>query len=164
MTEEQKVIYEIQDYLRNISFYDKRIPFIVSDGIFGSETTQAIKIFQENYGLESDGKVDFATWNKLVEANNLAVETLIQPFRSAPIENSDLPLKIGDRNRFVKHLNLMLSKLGEDFSNFNVVQNYDVFNINTENQVKRWQRVISVAQTGQVDKATWNMLSLYYLL
>lgn len=164
MTEKQKVISEIQDYLRNISSYDGRIPFIVSDGIFGDETGEAVKTFQSLYDLDSDGKVDFETWKKLVEVSALATEEAAQPFRVAPIENSNLPLKKSDSGPFVTHLKIMLSFLGENFSNFTKENNSDIFDELTENQVKKWQRVISVQQTGQADKTTWNLLSSFYTI
>ena len=162
MTEKQKVIFEIQDYLRNISGSVNRIPTVVSDGIFGDETTEAVRIFQQIYEIEADGKVNLETWNKLIEVNRLTTEKLAQPFRIAPIEENDLPLKKGDSGVFVTHLKLMLSFLGENFSNFTKENDSDIFDELTENQVKKWQRVISHPQSGQADKTTWNTLAALY--
>lgn len=164
MTEEQKVIYEIQDYLRNISEYNSSVPFIVSDGIYGEETGQAVKIFQQIYSLEDSGKVDFETWKKLVEINNRAKEILIQPFPSTPVSADELPLKQGDKSPFVVKAKLMLDFLSESFSNFEKQSDNDEFDLVTVSEIKRWQRVVFLPETGEIDKSTWNLLSTFYTM
>ena len=48
-TDEQKLrhISELQRYLYSISHYNKKIPRILPDGIYGPETTQAVRTFQQ---------------------------------------------------------------------------------------------------------------------
>lgn len=164
MTEKQKVISEIQDYIRNISGYNSSIPFIVSDGIYGEQTKEAVKIFQQAYSLEDSGKVDFETWKKLVEINREAAEKLSQPFPLAPVTQNDLPLKQGDTGPFVRHVKLMLDFLAENFSNFVGQTDTDEFDFITVSETKRWQRINSLPDTGEVDKRTWNRLSEYYIM
>ena len=164
MNEKQKVIYEIQDYLRNISYYNENVPFVASDGIFGDETTEAVKIFQQEYDLEESGRVDFETWKKLTEVSALATQQIISPF-SAPSEvKAALPLKIGDEGIFVHQLKLMLRHLSENFSNFSLPSDYEVFDEETEKQIKRWQRISALPESGQSDILTWNSLAAFYLL
>jgi peptidoglycan hydrolase-like protein with peptidoglycan-binding domain len=158
------VIYEIQDYLRNISYYNEKVPFIASDGIYGEETREAVRVFQQIYNLEDSGNVDFQTWKKLVEINESATQNFLQPFPVAPIDDSDLPLKQGDKGPFVKHVKLMLGFLSENHVNFEKQTDTDEFDFQTLTEIQRWQRVAFLPQTGEVDKQTWNMLSEYYTM
>ena len=48
-------IREVQEYLRAISFFDKRIPQIGVDGIFGARTEEAVAAYQRARGLEETG-------------------------------------------------------------------------------------------------------------
>ena len=164
MNEKQKVIYEIQDYLRNISSYNENIPFVVSDGIYGEETTEAIKIFQGEYGLTQSGITDFETFTRLVEINREAAKQLSPPLFSPVGLPNALPLKYGDKGLFVRQLKLMLSFISERFSNFPPPTNYELFDAETEKQIMRWQRISALPETGIADADTWNSLSLFYLV
>ena len=63
MHDEPLYIREIQNWLRALAFSDERIPLIAVDGIYGPETTQAVRAFQEITGLPATGTVDKATWD-----------------------------------------------------------------------------------------------------
>ena len=58
-------IREIQNWLRALSFSDERIPLIGVDGIYGPETTEAVRAFQEIAGLPATGEVDKTTWDAI---------------------------------------------------------------------------------------------------
>lgn len=60
-------VARIQQYLQAISAVYPEIPKVAVDGIFGANTTAAIKTFQKLFGLTPDGIVGKRTWNKLVE-------------------------------------------------------------------------------------------------
>ncbi|MBQ7901057.1 MAG: peptidoglycan-binding protein [Clostridia bacterium] len=60
-------IESLQTMLRNISGNYEDVPLVVPDGIFGAQTLEAVQAFQQLFGLEPDGVVNFNTWNKIVE-------------------------------------------------------------------------------------------------
>ena len=157
-------VFELQSYLRNIGRLDSDISRVVPDGFFGEETTAAVKSFQNRSGLEETGIVNFETWERIKEKNSEAVFAASEPIQIVSITNDDLPLIKGTDNTLVYTLHLMLNSVAEQFDNFSSLPLQSLFDDATEREVKRFQRVISREETGQVDKATWNNLADFYLL
>ncbi len=164
MINTDQVVFEVQEYLRNISKVNPNITRIIPDGIYGNKTTDAVNDFQRQHSIEQTGKVDFETWQKLISENEKALFQLSKPIQTAPISNNDLPLEKGDRNEFVSQLKLMLNHVAREFSNFNELDIDEYYDDYTEREVTKWQKVINEPETGVVNKMTWNMLSEYYLL
>lgn len=159
-----ELVLEFQGYLRNISRYDSDIPNVIPDGIFGDETRDSLKAFQRKHRLNETGTVDFSTWEKLIEENRKAVFFFSLPEQTAPITNEDFPLKEGKETHLNYNLNLMLSHLGRNYGNFDILEVNDIFSAQTRNQVLSFQKVTDKEQTGEVDKELWNSLSQLYLL
>lgn len=157
-------VFELQSYLRNISRFDSDIFGVVPDGIFGKETTLSVKSFQKKFELAQTGIVNFETWQAIKKENAQAVFFFSEPIQTVKIRNSDLPLKLGDNNIIIYTLHLMLNKVALNFSNFKALDLNSAFTQNTQREIKRWQRVISHEETGEVDKTTWDSLAMFYLL
>lgn len=159
-----EAVFEAQSYLRNIGRLDGDISRVVPDGIYASETTEAVKSFQKKYGLEETGIINFETWEMIKSKNSEAVFTASEPVQIIRITNEDLPLAIGVDNTLVYTLHLMLNNVASLYDNFTPLPLQSLFDENTEREVKRWQRVISHIESGKVDKVTWNNLAEFYLL
>lgn len=155
---------ELQQRLRNISKVHKDVPSVIPDGIFGDETENAVRAFQRKFGFPETGIVDFKIWDRIDEESKKALFVLSDPNQVISIKNEDLPLVLGQIGREVQTLNIMLSRLGELYSNFRFEDMGDEFTDETEREVKKWQKVIGHEITGEVDKLTWNRLSEHYLL
>lgn len=59
-------VYLIQQYLSYISSVLEGIPPADPDGIYGPQTEQAVREFQEYFGIDVTGVVDRYTWNRIV--------------------------------------------------------------------------------------------------
>ncbi|MGN0335864.1 MAG: peptidoglycan-binding protein [Lachnospiraceae bacterium] len=57
----------IQEQLNTISDAYPRIPKIAEDGVYGTGTANAVRIFQSIFGLPQTGVVDFRTWYRISE-------------------------------------------------------------------------------------------------
>jgi peptidoglycan hydrolase-like protein with peptidoglycan-binding domain len=55
----------MQQQLNRIAQNYPAIPKIAEDGIFGSKTENAVKVFQQVFNLPATGIVDFPTWFKI---------------------------------------------------------------------------------------------------
>ena len=62
----QKVL-QMQEQLNVIAEAYPAIPKIQADGIYGPATAEAVRTFQEVFGLPQTGTVDFRTWYKISE-------------------------------------------------------------------------------------------------
>ncbi len=164
MTEREKVIAELQQYLRNIAKASSDGSAIIPDGIYSQETKEAVRAFQRQAGLEETGVTDYRTFDALVRENRKVIEESRLPNQVSPIGNSDLPLYYGMENEFVEKLKVMLNSVAQRHGNFNFLERDAVFDRETENEVQRWQSVIFTEENGVVDKLTWNTLSNYYLM
>ena len=164
MTERERVIAELQQYLRNIAKNESDEPAIIPDGIFSEETKKAVEDFQRQRGLTATGVVNYETWEALVRVNRRAVYENTLPIQVASIKNSDLPLTLGMNNHFVGTLKLMLDRVAESYGNFSKTTDGNTFDEATRGQVIRWQEVAFLEKSGEVDRETWDSLARLYLL
>ncbi len=164
MTEKQKVIYEAQGYLRNISRAFGEIPLLIPDGIYGEETEKTVLAFQKKQGLTENGVIGYETWTQIVNENERAVFFSSDTLPLGQISEEKLPLRRGMKDDVIFHLKTMLLYLGRKHGNFNEVTVGDEYDEETEKSIRQWQRVIRTEETGEVDKLTWNRLAEYYTL
>lgn len=163
MKDKQKAIAELQQWLRNIQKRQSDDPAIIPDGVYSAETRAVVESFQRENNLPATGIVDLATWEALREADRLVTLERELPRQVTPITNNDLPLKRGMNNKFTDVLKLMLNHVAENYSNFEFVEE-EGFGEVTERGVRLWQNIVLLAETGEVDKQTWNSLAEFYLL
>lgn len=60
-------VRQMQRQLNVISNAYPLVPKIAQDGVYGSKTAEAVKVFQKVFNLPQTGVVDFATWYKISE-------------------------------------------------------------------------------------------------
>ena len=164
MTEKEKVIFEIQQILRNLSRSVSGEPVIIPDGIYSGETADEVRNFQRSRNLNVTGKVDYLTFEELKKENDRVLSEATLPLQVMKIKNEDLPLSYGDENKFVEKLKIMLNSVADKHGNFQSLTRDGFFDEETEDAVRRWQSVIFTEVTGEADKETWNSLASYYLL
>ena len=137
----------LQEGLSILGYYQGEI-----DGIFGSNTEEALKKFQRDSGLADDGIAGMRTW----EALTAALEDDSVFYHQQPDEektenestdeettNFDTNLERGDQGRAVYRLNELLSNRG--FLHKNVD---DIFDLQTELAVKLFQKYHGIQVDG----------------
>lgn len=60
-------VRQMQDQLNAIANVYTVIPRIAVDGAYGPQTQEAVRIFQQTFGLPANGIVDFPTWYRISE-------------------------------------------------------------------------------------------------
>ena len=160
----QDPIFEIQQYLRSLARDGYQIPLIIPDGIYGSETVNAVRVFQSLLGLPVTGRVDYDTWQALraayeeVQRNN-ARSTPIYPFEEVlrdgkVTEGNILPL--------IYIIQIILRTIGVAYQNLEEQEITGIYDSDTMRNVRDFQRINGIPITGEVDKETWDRLAEAY--
>ena len=156
----QGAIKNLQRYLRTISFYDERINRVPIDGIYGSETQNAVREFQRTRGLEPNGIVDKSTWDMIFDEFS---EILLANDRSDninlfPTSPQGYEAALGETSSFVAIIQLILRELSLIYDTFPEIEITGTFDPPTEEAAKEFQRISGLEVTGRVDLKTWNRL------
>ena len=152
----------IQAELNRISQNYPAIPKITPvDGIFGSQTEQSVRRFQEIFGLTPDGIVGKVTWYKLVflyvGVLNLS-ELVSQGQRIFGLAATQYPSSGTPTREEIMVLQYFLSVYAQFDPSVPAPTVDGIFGPGTERSVQAFQRVQGLPSTGQVDPATWNAL------
>lgn len=107
-----------------------------ADGVYGSQTREAVRRFQREKGLSVSGKIDDRTWKALRETPKGGHE-----------------LRQGDRGMRVAHLQNLLTLHG-----FAPGAMDGIYGSGTAEKVRDFQRFCGMEPTGTVNEAVWEKL------
>ena len=155
-------VAQVQTALNRISQNFPAIPKLSVDGIYGSGTERAVRIFQQSFGLTDDGIVGRQTWYA-VERVFVGVLRLSE-LRSQGLRYEDLgwefpePLRVGDRGDKVGQLQYMLAVVGQFVQEVPVISVDRIFGPLTRDALMAFQRYEGFPSTGEADDRTWDAL------
>lgn len=159
-------VKSLQMYLNRISRNYPAIPKIPDiDGIFGSATENAVRSFQQIFGLEVNGIVNLATWNKITyiyTSVKRIAELDSEGVRFDEIAPDYEDLKFGMQSNDVSVMQYYLAVIGAYYQAVSPVEVTGYFGEMTENSVKSFQRVFGLPQTGEINRATRNEIYRAY--
>ena len=139
----------VQRCLNNISRRFPSIPEVPEDGIFGSLMLSAVVEFQRIFGLNVDGIVGGATWNRIMSECN--VNGTIPPF---PGET----LRLGSFGEPVAHIQQCLNNISTRIPSIQRVNVDSIFGVSTMNAVIAFQRQFGMDPDGIVEPLTWDRI------
>ena len=153
LNDNKAAITAIQNLLRDAG-YD-----IKPDGIYGTETADAVRMLQAEKGLVPTGRVDLMTFELLVTASRP-----VPVYECALIIPSTLAGNVitpGEVSSVVVIIQAMLKVLEViyDFESIDVTGVYDDV---TEAAITELQRINGLPVTGIIDALTWNALVSEY--
>ena len=155
-------IESLQMMLRNIAGEYEQIPLVVPDGIFGSDTLESVQAFQQRFGLEPDGMVNFETWNKIVEISdgiNAANDNgrLVLAYNES---NTDiLPGETVTELYVIQAMMKALGAVTEGFDDIAVTGTHDIPSVNA---VKKIQVVAGLEDNGIITVEFYDNLTHLY--
>lgn len=156
-TEEQKSDHtrELQQLLYEIAHYNRKIPVIIPDGIFGPETEDTVRAFQREYGLPQSGNADPDTWDKIVEINNYY---FTEPFL-IDIFDRDAVLIPGTAGPLLQIIQVMLGTLARKYRNISPVVLSGIYDAQTERAVNEFKQLTKHSGINEgIDRELWNNL------
>lgn len=156
-------VVQLQVMLNRIGRNYPAIPRINPvDGIFGPQTENAVLAFQRIFNLEADGIVGKGTWYQLVRlyvgVNDLAeLVSQGQTFYAVEWAYSGL-LREGSRGEPVRVLQYMLRVLSNYIRDIPTPPLSGIFDTQTGDSVRAFQRFSGLNVDGIVGEQTWNAL------
>lgn len=152
----QDAIFNLQKYLRAISFADENILRPPLDGIFDSATEDSVRSFQARRGLNANGIVDKATWDAIYsEYEALALAEELPFFPSSP---TNYAAKLGEESAFVAIVQILLRELSSVYDAFEEVEPTGIYDRATEQAIRELQRASGLFVSGELDRATYRRL------
>lgn len=157
-------IRSLQTMLRTIAHADETLLRIVPDGIYGPNTTAAVREFQRQNGLPQTGQTDNATWNRVVAAYTAGSPNVLP---AAPVRIRWTPnrsIAAGSRNTHLFLIQSMLQALARYFVNAPAVRTTGQHDAQSVAAVQWLQKLSGLPETGAVDQTTWAYLVGLYVL
>lgn len=154
-------VRSLQTFLREISRV-RDIPRVVPDGIFGSETKNAVESFQTLYLLPVTGEVDLVTWNKIIEVYDEALAETLPPQRLLIFPEETYVIDIGSEDEYLFVIQGAIKGIANNVEN---VPDVDVTGVHDEKSlqaVKSIQKISGIEENGVIDKATVNAITDLY--
>ena len=158
----------IQTELNRISRNYPAIPKIAEEnGIFGVDTENAVRKFQEIFYLQNNGTVDKSTWYK-IKRYYVGVKGLSELMsEGVTLEEVSIPftktLKPGSSGSEVSILQYYLSVIAYFNPNLNFALINAYYGEQTERAVREFQQYYGLPVTGEVDVFTWDTITRIYL-
>ncbi len=160
---EKNFIVQIQRILRDLNFYQTKNGRVGIDGIYDEGTKDAVRQFQNKYGLEPTGIVDSETWTLLhtvwelrAENEALARAVYILPrFEGYKI----MPFA---KDNVLYIIQQMLEVISTDYDDFEDIELNGIYDLKTQNAIKKFQRKNLLDDTGIIDAITFNRLADAY--
>ena len=158
---ERDAIRNLQTYLRAQMLTDPSFPRVPLDGIYGEKTKNAVKYFQTQNSLEATGIVNRETWDMLYLQyseilNDNALSAPIIPFPSYP---KGYRITQNTQSFLVSIVQYMINEIVLVYNFLPALAIDGFYGPETESAVKDIQARNGLEQTGEVDKATWAVLS-----
>ena len=159
--DERLSIIEIQNNLRELTKAGWSLPSIIADGIFGEQTREAVRQFQQMEGLPVTGRVDLTTWQVLRTAANTgrwerSPANPIFPWNRPLAAGTTRP---GERTDLIYIAQILLRELiAYDIA----LPLTGILDAATQDALLRFQRINGLPLTAVLDRSTWDALADAY--
>lgn len=157
-------VLTIQYYLSYIALFIQTVQPAAMDGSFGPATTNAVKSFQQSYGLPITGVVDRLTWDRIENVYYDLVSELDFEFYGGRI----LPfpgrvLREGIDGNDVRVLQEYLNFISNSYPEIPKINVDGVFGPSTAQQVAKFKEIFNLpGDPGRVNAPTWNAIANIY--
>ncbi len=153
----------VQYYLSILAYFNGNLQPVPLNGVFDSATVDAVRRFQEFYGLPVTGVVDNATWNMI---SNIYIDTVASLPQGYEGTNAKLYpgyfLTEGMRNESVSDLQTYLVLISDNINEIPRTSVTGYFGEQTENAVRVFQELYGLPVSGAVGPVTWYAIAREY--
>ena len=159
--EHKENIKQIQNALRVIYKNGGDIPEIKADGIYGSETAEAVRTFQKNTEIEETGEVDYQTWKRIMNEARKGLGKISPPLPITPfVSDEQSKAAPGEHNWAVYFAQLMLNVISVRYTGYDDVEINGTNSGATTEAFRQIQLAGNITDgDGTLDKRTWNTIA-----
>ena len=155
-----EAVANLQRYLRQLSYWETSIPMPPIDGVFDSQTEEALREYQRLRGLEATGRADFETWERLYDDYRASLAEHSPPrqvsvFAAYP---EGYVMREGESGFAVMTLQYMLSELRHSYQWLEDLEMSGIYDAPTAEAVRRFQVQNNLPGEMGVGQATWNAI------
>ena len=156
-------VANVQYFINYLSTFYDTIPEVTIDGVFGSDTENAVRAVQRTFDLPVTGVLDLDTWETLYRTYLGFVSAIpLRYIEGNIIPYPGIPLRLGSSSDSVTLLQEYLNYVAEVYTEIPTIPVTGYFGTQTQNAVLTFQRLFGIAQTGTVAAATWLALTTVY--
>jgi len=159
----------MQLFLNRIYANFSAIPVMIPNGIFGSETTESVKTFQNAFNLIENGIIGKDTWYEIVRIYVAVTDLASLNSLGIRISAGEIPpnvtIQVGLSGELVSKLQFLLDYISEFYPIIPTIMRTSRFSYNTETAVIEFQKNFGLVANGIVDATTWQKLySVYFAI
>lgn len=157
-------IFDLQRFLRQLSYDNDRISAPPVDGIFGPSTEKALNEFQREMGLPVRSYADEEAWDKLFDAYRASLARNAPPARISvfPQRPAGLVLSSGSKGFAVAAVQYLLRELQYLYRSDGEIPITGIYDERTLFAVRNFQEQNGLTADGGTDLLTWNCLAEQY--
>lgn len=153
----------LQYYLSFLGFFYDTLPQISVDGIFGSETKNAVISFQKQFNLNTDGIVGRQTWNRIQDQYDAVLRSLPNEYSSySSLLYPGYYITTGATGKVVEQLQTFINTIADNNNSVPSVLVDGIYGESTKDAVQAIQRLVGQDPTGAVGPLTWNAIVNLY--
>ncbi|MBQ8203990.1 MAG: peptidoglycan-binding protein [Clostridia bacterium] len=153
----------LQYYLNILAYFNPNLNPLPLDGVFGPETTQAVRDFQGLYGLTQTGVVTSPTWINLQNAYRETVSALPAGYEGTRAKlYPGYFLSEGMSGSDVTNLQTYLARIGRSYAQVPEIPVTGYFGSQTRAAVEAFQSLFGLPVNGAVGPVTWNTIANQY--
>lgn len=156
-------VIALQYYLNAIAYFNPEIPTVYTGGVFNESVENQVKAFEQFYGLNPDGIVDFRTWQLISRIYSEIVQSLPEGYEGQTAELfPGYNITPGMQNADVREFQTYLRVIGQNISAIPVIEVTGYFGPETERAVREFQSLYGLEPSGIVGAPTWDALAREY--
>ena len=159
----RKAVYDLQNMLYTLARHRDGVR-VIPDGIFGPRTAEAVRQFQTKNQLPVIGEADTKTFNEIARQFSMLKKEMSETQKADFFPNAGHRVRSGEKDMSIYVVQLIFQKLAEQFSAYEKGEICGHLNKQTENNIRRFQRICGLAEHGELDRATWDKIIRYYNL
>lgn len=164
INDKSSAVYNIQRFLYYLSKRGYKIPVVYPDGIFGPDTTAAVRAFQAEQGIAQSGIVDFATFKILVNEYRSAQDKYAPPqrVRLFPRLLFHSSLHPGEKSALISLIQGMLRSIGSVYADIEDIEITGIYDERTERMINQIKASAGQEADSVIDKATYALIAGLY--